>query len=180
MEYIVLTTSITEPVTKEEVKSFMAYSGTDQDDLIDSMIITAREWLEQRTGLSLISKSYKARFEKEDSEDGWYRLPLSPVLASPVITCSMNGVSTTFQQTGLKQVRVRPDTVISTVQAGASSEVSYLEVTFQAGATNNTANTCLLSIVSQMFNYREGGIGVNMARLDFDTLKMIKSISVNL
>lgn len=180
MQLSVLTTSITEPVTHDEVKSFMGFpaSDTSQDTTIDNMITVAREWVEQRTGLSLVSKSYKAYFDKEDAEDGWYDLPVSPVLTLPVITAEMSGVSITFEQVGSKRVRIRPDTVMGTIPIGGASGVSYLEVTFQAGATNKTANQCILSVVSSMFNYREGG--VNVARIPFDTLSLIDSISVNL
>lgn len=182
MEYTVVTSSITEPILKADVKTFMGYpsSDTSQDTLIESLITAAREYLEKTTGLSLVSKSYKAYFEQDDAEDGWYELPFSPVLASPAITCSMNGVSTTFQQIGLNRVRVMPDAVIGTLLVGQSSTPSYLEVTFQAGATNNLANKCLMSIVSRMFNYREDGIGVNTARLDYDTRRLIQSLKTNL
>lgn len=182
MQLSILTSSITEPVTHDEVKSFMGYPLTDttQDDNIDTMITTAREFLEQRTALSLVSKSYKAYYEKEDAEDGWYELPVSPVLSSPAITCEMNGVSTTFQQKGLTRVSVYPDNVIGTIPIGGSGLVSYMEVTFQAGATNVTANEIIKRLVSFMFNHREDGIGLNIARLPFDTLAMIQSITVNL
>ena len=157
----------------------MGYLGSDQDTIISKMITSAREWLEQRTSLSIVSKSYKAYFEKEDAEDGWYELPVSPVLALPAITITMNGVSTTFQQRGLSKIRVMPDSVISTVLVGATSRPSYIEVVFQAGATNLTANECIKKIVSSMFNHREDGEGVSVTRIPFDTLAMIESISQN-
>lgn len=180
IELTVLTTSITEPITHDEVKTFMGFpaSDTSQDTFIDGLITAAREWLEQRTALSLVSKSYKAYFEEEDSEEGWFELPISPVLATPPITVDVSGVSTTFQQKGLNRVKVMPDWVISTLQVGAT-ENSYVEITFQAGKDNATANNILLSIVSSMFNYREGGIGVSISRIPFDTLQMIESISQN-
>jgi|WetSurMetagenome_2_1015567.scaffolds.fasta_scaffold00157_54 uncharacterized phiE125 gp8 family phage protein len=181
MQLSVLTTVITEPVLKADVKAFMGFPSADtsQDTTIDAMIIAAREWLEQRTGLSIVSKSYKVYFEEDDAEDGWFELPVSPVLATPAITVAMNGVSTTFQQMGLKRIKIMPDSVFGTILVGASTNPSYVEVVFQAGATNGTANLCLLKIVSSMFNYREDGIGVNIARLPFDTVSLINSLSTN-
>jgi len=182
MQLEVLTSSITEPVTADEVKAFMGYplSETSQDAEIGGMVTAAREFFEQYTGLSVVSKSYKAYFEQEDAIEGWFELPVAPVLASPVITVAMNGVSTTFQQMGLKIVKVLPDTVIGTVPVGATSLPTYVEIVFQAGATSVTANECIKRIVSYMFNHREDGISVSVARLPFDTVQMMKSVSINL
>ena len=181
MQLSVLTSSITEPVTHDEVKTYMGYpaSDTSQDALIDTMITAAREWLEQRTGLSIVSKSYKVHYEKDEDDDGWYELPRSPVLASPAITVSVCGVSTTFQQEGLTRVRVAPDNTYGTILIGSTIDVFYTEIVFQAGATNNIANLCLYNIVSTMFNFRDSA-GVNVARIPFDTLQMIDSLSINL
>jgi hypothetical protein len=130
--------------------------------------------------LSLVSKSYKAYFEPEDADNDEYELPVSPVLGTPAITVSMNGVSTTFQQKGSRRVRVYPDRVFGTIQVGASDTSPYLEVTFQAGATNESANSILLELVSIMFNHRDGGVGVSYSRLPFDLQQRINMISNNL
>jgi hypothetical protein len=158
----------------------MGYPLTDssQDTLIDSMITSARAWLEGRTALSLVSKSYKAYFEAEDAEDGWFELPVSPVLADPAIAVTMNGVSTTFQQRGLKTVRICPDSVISTIAVGTSF-TSYLEVVFQAGATNEQANNVLLELVSMAFNNRDSG-GNPFVSLPYDIKQRIQALSLNI
>jgi uncharacterized phiE125 gp8 family phage protein len=181
MEIQVTSTGITEPIDHDDVKGFMGYplSDTSQDDLIDLMIISAREFLEDRTALSIVEKDYKVYFDEGEDDEGWFELPVSPVDPDG-ITCSVNGTSTTFQQRGLKKIRVCPDSVISTIVAGSTSVPYYLEVEFTAGATSERANQCLLHIVSAMFNYREDGIGVSMARLPFDTRQMIQSLSMNL
>lgn len=180
MELSVLTSSITEPISADEVKAYMGYplADTSQDDTIESMITTAREWLEGRTALSLVSKSYKAFFEIEDADEGWYELPVSPVLDTPAITVSMNGVSTTFQQRGLKTIKICPDSVFGTILVGTTIS-SYVEAVFQAGATNETANNILLELVSIAFNNRDGG-GTSYARLPYDLRSRIDSISNNI
>jgi len=180
MELSVLTSSLTEPITSDEVKDYMGYplTETSQDSLIESMITSARQWLEGRTALSLVSKSYKAYFEAEDAEDGWYELPVTPVLSSPAITVTMNGVSTTFQQRGLKTIKICPDSVLGTIDVGAPF-TNYLEVTFQAGATSEAANNVLLELVSIAFNNRDSG-GVAYARLPYDIQERIKALSLNI
>jgi len=180
MEYKVLSTSWTEPIDRDDLKNFVGYAGADQNEVIDRIIIASREYFERYTGLSVVSKSYKAYFEEEDSDDGWYELPIAPVLDTPAITVTMNGTSTTFTQRGLKTVRILPDTVIGTVGVGITSLPNYLEVTFQAGATNEAANQCILEIAATKFTHRDEGENISLAHLPFDTVKTLKSLSKNL
>lgn len=181
MQLQVISSSITEPITHAQVKSFMGFpaSDTSQDGTIDTMITSARIWLEQRTALSIVSKQYKAYFEADDMEDGWYELPVSPVIGTPVTTMTMNGVTTTYRQMGLNRVKIQPDSVFGTLLVGQTSTPSYMEVTFQAGATNGEANEILLGIVSFMFNNREGGTSVNIASLPWDLKGRINALSMN-
>jgi len=180
MDLTILSTEIKEPVTVAQVKDYMGYTESDQDEVIFNMIRTARKWLEDRAGLSSVSKSYKAYFEKEDRDpDGWFELPVQPVLASPAITITVNGTSTTFQQKGLRKVLVKPDNVIGTLRIGATGTTWYMEVTFQAGETNRIAEECIKRIVSSMFNNREDGGEISLARMPYDTLRLIESLDTN-
>lgn len=181
MQVKILTSSITEPVTVAQMRDYMGYPSHDQDELIGLLISSARKWLEDRTGLSFVSKSYKAYFEKEDAVDGWYRLPVAPVLSDPAIEVSVCGVSDTdFEQKGLDTVEIRPSTVLGSVSIGASVNVYYVEVTFQAGENNELANNCIKRIVSSLFNNREDGItDVSMAEMPFDTLQLISMLDNN-
>jgi len=178
MQLKVLTSSITEPVTTAQLKTFLGYTATDQDTPIGTIITAARTWFENRTGMSVVSKSYKAYFEKEDQDEGWYELPVSPVLSTPAITITVNTVSTTFTQKGLNKVYVCPDNVIGTVGVGASVTPWYMEVTFQAGETSEAANQCITEIAAAIFNNRDQGIGINAARIPFDTLQRVNQLIV--
>jgi uncharacterized phiE125 gp8 family phage protein len=183
MELSILTTPITDPVTVTQAKLFMGYPTTDQDTIIANMITVARQWLEARTGFSCVSKSYKAYFERDDALDNWYELPMVPVLAAPAITITVCGIATTFEQKGLRRVFIRPDTTWSTIGVGSTIEIYYLEATFQAGETSETANECIKRIVASMFNDRQdgrsSGAGVSFARLPYDTIQLINSINTN-
>lgn len=170
---------IIEPVIVDDIKAFMGYPATEttQDLLIESMIISAREWLEQRTALSIVSKNYKVYFEIDEAEDGWYELPVSPVTGTPVV--KMTGVTITFQQKGLKRVSILPASAYSSILVGTTSDVSYLEVTFTGGESNNSANSVLMELVSFMFNNREGSTTLNLASLPYDLRSRINALSVN-
>ena len=181
MELKILSTSIKEPLTITEMRSFMGYPSEDQDTEIGRMITTAREWLENRCAISLVNKQYKAYFEKSDAINGWYELPVSPVQTSPALVVQVRGVTIEFEQMGLEIVRVRPYATFGTIGVGSTGVNWYMEVTFNAGATNNTANEILRKIVATMFNAREDGAGegVQMGRLPFDTIKLIEGINQN-
>ena len=180
MELSVLSTDIAEPVSVDDVKAFMGYMASDQDAIIFRMIHTAREWLENRCAISIVNKQYKAYFEKIDAVNGWYELPVTPILASPAIILSICGTSTTFEQRGLKRISVRPTETYGTVSIGATWEVYYVEVTFNAGATNHKANETLMYIVNTMFNTRDSGdTGVSIGRLPYFVLQMIDSLDEN-
>jgi hypothetical protein len=179
MEVTVLTTDLTEEVTVAEIKTINGYPGTDQDTRIEKLITVAREWLEARTGTSALAKSYKAYFEKSDRDsEGWYELPFSPVIATPAITVTVCGVSSTFEQKGLSRVYVRPAVMYATIPAGGS-ENYYVEVTFTAGKSSETANELIRRIVVSMFNNPEDGGEVSISRLPYDTLRLISSIEQN-
>ena len=69
---------------------------------------------------------------------------------------------------------------MGTVSIGASVNVYYVEVTFQAGENNELANNCIKRIVSSLFNNREDGItDVSMAEMPFDTLQLISMLDNN-
>jgi len=181
MELSVLSTGITEPITTEELKNFMGYASDDQDTEMGHMITTAREWLEDHCSISIVDKQYKAYFEKPDNLGGWYELPVSPVLSDPALVVEVQGTVIDFEQMGLSIVKVRPLSVYSTVGVGSTGYNWYMEVTFNAGATNNTANEIIRRIASSIFNGRDdgGGESVNVGRLPFDTLRLIETINRN-
>jgi uncharacterized phiE125 gp8 family phage protein len=171
--------NITEPITADDVKTFMGYplSEQSQDLLIEGMITSAREWLEQRTALSLVSKDYKVYFEPGEADDGWYELPISPVIGTPVV--SMNGVVTTFEQKGLSRIFISASSVISTILIGQVTAANYIEIEFTAGATNKGANDVLMELVSFKFNNREGSTTLNIASLPYDLRGRINALSMN-
>jgi hypothetical protein len=183
MELAVLTGAVTDPVTATQAKLFMGYPTTDQDTVITNMITVARQWLEANTGFSCVSKSYKAYFERDDAVNGWYELPVVPVLAAPVISVSVCGTVATFEQKGLRRVFIRPYTIWGTIGVGSSIEAYYIEATFQAGEVSETANECIKRIVSSMFNDRQDGVstGGNVAysRLPYDTRALIETLKAN-
>ena len=176
---------ISEPVTVAEFKKFIGYNTSDQDAFIQQLITAARELIESETGVSGVSKSYEVEFDRFDMitedlsrvgysgyDDGWYKLPFSPVVS--ITSVELSGVITTYSQKGLKQVLIHPDIV---VQTGTNSNI--LQVEFIAGEVTERFNMALLRVLSDLFNYRESFTGVSMAALSFDTHRLLSSFSNN-
>lgn len=179
MELSVVSTSITEPITVSELKTFLGYpADTSQDALMEGMITAARQWLEGRTALSFVEKDYKAYFEKDDADsEGYYELPISPVTSSDAeIIVSVTGTATTFQIKGLNIKRIKPDNVIGTISVGGSSQY-YVTVEFSAGADNTGANEIIKQIAGIMFTNRS--LNFSEAWLPYNTRKQIEGMSVN-
>jgi len=179
IELQITSTSITEPVLVDEVKTFMGFPSADtsQDALIMTLISSARKWLEDYTSLSVVPKAYKARFEKEDADsEGYFWLPVSPVIGTPAV--SVNGTSVTFLQKGLEIIRVMPSATYSTVTGNEESH--YCDVTFTAGKKNETANMIIMGIVADLFNNRNSENTISMGRLSYNVVRMINSISLNI
>lgn len=175
--------TITEPVTATELKTFMGYPGTDQDSFIADLITSARELLENETGVSAVSKVYECEFDRHDEikddlsgigyngwDDGWYKLPFSPVTLITSVT--MGGVATTYSQRGLKVVEIHPDVVI---QTGTTNNAIAVE--FTAGESNKTIKNAILRICSDLFNNREDK--VSLSSVSFDTQRLISNLSTN-
>jgi uncharacterized phiE125 gp8 family phage protein len=180
MQLKVLSSNITEPVSVADVRDHMGYPRTDQDAKIVKLIRVAREWLENRTALSLVNKQYKAYFECEDRKNGWFELPVAPVLSDPAIVVAVCGVTADFDQKGLDEVWIRPYDVYGTIRIGASTSTYYVEATFNAGAKNDTGNECIIRIAATMFDQRDDNSGgVTVGRLPYDTMRLIETINRN-
>jgi uncharacterized phiE125 gp8 family phage protein len=55
----VTTAPTSEPITRDEAKSFLRVDISDDDTLIDNLIQSAREFCEEYTGRTLINTTYK-------------------------------------------------------------------------------------------------------------------------
>jgi uncharacterized phiE125 gp8 family phage protein len=168
--------SITEPVTVAEMKTYMGLANnTDSDDaLLTTIIKSARLWLEEYTGLSVVSKSYEVRFYREDSYRGYYPLPYSPVTS--ITSAEINGTAVEYEEKGLDKIMIKPATSIIT---GTTSEESYMDVEFIAGADNELANLAIKRIVNDMWNNRADNMPAGVVDPSWGTMRYIDSLSNN-
>lgn len=74
---IVTTITGGEPVSLDEFKDFASIDFDDRNEMLGEMLVSAREEVEQYTGLSLIQKTITARWEELTTAE----LPYGPVTA---------------------------------------------------------------------------------------------------
>jgi len=77
-DFKVTTDSGAEPVTINDVKQFLKIDFENDDDLIASLIVSARNWCEKYTSRTFIAKTVTGHFEG-DGNDGKINLPYPPI-----------------------------------------------------------------------------------------------------
>lgn len=93
MNLTLVTAPTQEPITLDEAKSHLHLDADDEDDLVSSLIVVARQWIEGQTRRALYAQTWTL-----DIDDGWpwielpsgYRfriiLPLNPLISVSSIT----------------------------------------------------------------------------------------------
>jgi uncharacterized phiE125 gp8 family phage protein len=151
-----------EPVTLAEAKMHLRCTETAEDDLITSLIVAAREWVERYTGRALIDQTWRLTIEQTpvvsgDSVSGytagscigrfqWERvgeimLRKAPVLAiSSFVTVDAAGAETavaadTYQ---LREAHSRWPRLVAL--SGATWGTENFRITFRAGFADRTGS----------------------------------------
>lgn len=134
--------SLAEPITISELKTYIGYSATDQDSYLTTLITSVRKWVENYTCLSAIEKVYEVAFERGDDLEGWFTLPIAPVLT--VDSVQINAVDIEYDEIGLTQVKIYPYTSIGW---------QGINVEYTAGETDNIEilKDCIYAICAATF-----------------------------
>ena len=168
--------TLTEPISSADIESYLGFEmTTDQKTLVSSMITSARKWLEDKTALSVLSKSYEVRFYVEDRIGDYYELPFSPV--TEITSVEISGTAVEYDQKGLDRIYIRPQSSIIT---NTSSDEAYLDCKFIAGASNDLTNTVIKRIVADMWDNRKDNLPDSpSAGLSWETMKYIETLNNN-
>ena len=141
------------------------------------MITAARVWFEEYTGMSVISKSYEARYYHDDAVDEYYELPFGPV--SSITSVKLSGNSVDYDQKGLKVLEIRP---YQTVIASSATDEDYLDVEFIAVADATKikqASLAILRILNDWWDNRKDNSDSSAGSLSWDTMKLVDSLKLN-
>jgi len=136
--------SLTEPVTAAELKIYIGYNNTDQDSLFADLITSARQWVENYTSLSAISKIYEVFFESGDDINGWFALPIGPVTS--ITSVQQDGTIVTYEEKGQSEYSISPYLALDwrgldvVYVAGVSDKIKILKDAIYDIATATWAN----------------------------------------
>lgn len=99
MALVISTEPAEEPLSIEEVKTHLRVDMDDDDDLIQNLITSARQYVESYLKRSLISQTWKYYPEEWPDED-YMELPMPPLLSvTSVVYTDYNGTATTMTLT---------------------------------------------------------------------------------
>lgn len=166
MGYVLVTPPALEPVTLAEAKLWCRVDGTDEDTLITSLIVAAREACEAETGLSFITQTWRADFSHFPCVGQALRLPHGPVQSiTSVYYYDDQGVDTLLAASGyevdltnqMTRIWLAPDEVWPSIEVQANAiRVTYV-AGFGAAATAVPARAKLAMQAAVTFWYDNRG-----------------------
>lgn len=132
-----------EPLTLDEVKRYLRIDGTDDDAVIESLMLAAREDVETWTGRTLLTTSYALRLSDFEwcTCCGVLRLPRPPLQSVTSISYLDSAGATQTLATTVYQVDAYSEPGRITLKTGQSWPSTYTDsfnnvtVTFVAGWT---------------------------------------------
>ena len=92
IDHLISEVSYAEPVTLAEAKLYLRVSHISEDAQISEMIRSARQHIENATGLSLLTKQVQLWFS---NEGGFLQLPYGPITSSVTLYDSTTGTELT-------------------------------------------------------------------------------------
>jgi uncharacterized phiE125 gp8 family phage protein len=128
-----------EPVSLGEAKGWLRIDGSDEDELVASLIAAARQYVEDETGLALVAQTWELVIENPERLP-WcaerrpsyvrVRLPRRPVRSVESVTYRSAGSTVTLAASNYKVVG---DELVFTGDAPLSDEPLGVTITFVAG-----------------------------------------------
>ncbi|MGV8936010.1 MAG: head-tail connector protein [Allorhizobium sp.] len=161
MTYAVITPPSAEPLTLVEVKAHLRLDTGDEDALLASLIVTAREYLERQAGLCLMTQTLRL-YRDQWPADGVIQILRGPVQAIENVTVfSSDGVPGQVSlEDHLLDGQSRPARLWLRHPKAPGQAINGIEIDFVAGfgATGaevpNTLRRAVLMHVALMFAYR--------------------------
>lgn len=132
------TAPATEPLGLQEAKDHLRVDSTDDDALIDTLVLSARQWIETQTRRALITQIWDLKLDKFPWE---IRVPLPPLQSVGQITYidtaggSPIVLATTEYQVDANslQARIRPAAGVTTWPATDLETLGAVTVSFTTG-----------------------------------------------
>lgn len=164
MDFTLITAPASEPITVAEAKLHLRVDGTDEDTLIDSLVKTARRWIENTHGLALVTQTWDGSLDAFPYE---IVIPKYPLVSVTSITYHDDDLttSTVFSSSNYQVDKAkRPPRIV--LKNGSSWPTDSLRLSsgvvtrFVAGygaasAVPDDIKAALKLLVGQMYMHRE-------------------------
>ena len=158
----VSTEPATEPVTLQEAKDFLRVSDTDEDSLITSLIIAARQVLEKWTGRAFIEQTRVATYKELRTEEKIF-LPYPQVISVDSVTyLDEDEASQTLATSEYEVIAGDAGAVWFNDLPGTADHPEAITITYKAGYGSLAADvpdaikTVIKLVVADWFENRPG------------------------
>lgn len=168
----------TEPVSRDEAKAHLRVTATDEHDLIDALIVAARQQAEEFTGRAFITQTWKLELDAWP-DSGVIELPRSPISSlSSVKYYNTSGTLTTlvdgtdYQKDITSEparITTEPDKTWPSLETG---RLNAIEIIFVAGygaasTVPQSIKQAILLTIGAWYEHREELTDLPLRRLPF-------------
>lgn len=150
-----------ELVSLSEAKDHLRVSYTDEDDMINRMIRTARSWCEEYTQRALVDQTVVVQFYNLDGQLE-FDLPYEKVGAiSEVLRIKGDGTTqalvegTSYRVLGLTRKIIRTNQFYDSGAFGGDSQIKVTYTLLQASQDQEEFKDAMLKLIADMYRNRE-------------------------
>lgn len=180
MNLSLVTAPAAEPVTTAEAKSHLRVDTTDDDTYIDSLVKSARLWVERTNGLGLVTQTWDGALDEFPGGDGVIVIPKYPLVSVSSVTYHDDDLSTsTVFSSASYQVDIltRPPLIAlksgvswpaDTLRASSGVVVRFVAGFGAASAVPEDIKHAIKLLVGSMYQNREPEVvGATVSRVGF-------------
>ncbi len=168
MTYALVTPPAAEPLSLDEVKLYLRLDGTDEDTLLASLIVAARQHLEAATGLSLMTQGWRLYMDCWPADEV-VRIAKGPLQVIEAVTVyDGDGVATDVSLNGhVLDAASEPARLFLENRPSVGQRLNGIEIDFSAGfgdaATDvpDALKRAMLMHVALMYELR-GAVSADM------------------
>lgn len=167
MTYVLSQAPLAEPITLAEFKTHLKIDHSDEDALLESLIKAARQYLEYRAGLAVMSQVWRLVLD-DWPKDGFLTLQKTPVQSvDQIVIYDEDGVSQNLDLSAtILDSFSKPARLYVGAMARPGQLINGIEIVFTAGYSSasevpDTLKRALLLHASHLYEFR-GVVALDM------------------
>jgi len=161
-----------EPVTVDDLKTYMRLDSSTYDDMLEGYIKACRQAVEKHTGLSLMPQTRQLFLDDFPDDDGNIELPYGPVRSvSSVTYLDADGdeqtLATSVYRTDLNNVYPRIGLDYEQEWPETRGVINSVTVTYTCGYAHGRVpqpiKQCIKALASDLFEHPESNVELTLA-----------------